>query len=89
MTTLRCPESKPVVEPVVNPNGIRISDLKDQIGSVGPFPFLYCDNCGAECSANAGDYWADVKRDTVFSCCDENMRLVRKIVTYVDVPVGE
>lgn len=88
MTTMRCPESKPVVETVVNPNGVRVSDLKDQTGFIGPHPFLYCDICCAECSANAGDYW-DVKRDTVFSCCGENMRLVRKVVTFVDVSVSE
>lgn len=84
--TMRCPDSSnPVLDEKreINPNGIKGSDLKDQTGMMGPHPFLYCDNCGQECSANAGDYWD--RKDEVFECCGESMRLVRKIITLVDV----
>lgn len=93
---MRCPDSsKPEVEMVINPKGIKVSDLKDQLrsktrlpGNVRPFPFLYCDICGTENSANAGDYW-NSNPDTVFTCCDIPMRLVRKVVQYIDVQVDE
>lgn len=47
-------------------------------------PFLFCPDCGNEASANPADYWA-VNRDTVFTCCGEPMRLVRRRVIYEDV----
>lgn len=50
-------------------------------------PLLYCECCGNESSANPGDYW-DANPETVFSCCGEPMRLVRKVVQYSDVPIG-
>ena len=38
---------------------ITVSDLKDQIGALGPQPILFCDECGgSEESANRGDYFA-------------------------------
>jgi len=56
---------------------VRVRDLKDQIGTSGPRPFLYCETCGEESSANAGDYFM-ARPDTVFKCCGEPMRLVTK-----------
>ena len=63
---------------------ITVADLKDQTGTPNPSPFLYCDDCGAEWSANKGDYFTHA-RDYVFTCCEQPMRLVRKVVSYVDV----
>lgn len=40
-----------------------------------PHPFLYCTKCGAEYSANAGDYW-NSPDDHKFRCCRRNMVLV-------------
>ena len=47
-----------------------------------PRRILYCPNCGAEYSGNAGDYW-DLPDDYVFHCpdCGTEMELVEKIVT--------
>ena len=42
---------------------------------------LYCVTCGAEYSANAGDYFA-AKPDTVFTHCRRNMVLVTKRTVY-------
>lgn len=56
---------------------IKVKDLKDQIGTTGPRPFLYCLRCGNESSVNAGDYW-NAKPDHVFMCCGANMLLVTK-----------
>jgi len=68
---------------IVSARAITVADLKDHKGC-GPHPFLYCEFCGAEWSANKGDYFTH-PLDYVFTCCDENMRLVRKVVTYEDV----
>lgn len=60
----------------------RVKDPKDQIGMhIAARPILYCPNCGAEQSANAGDYW-DRSPDHTFTCCNEPMRLVCKSVVY-------
>ena len=66
---------------------ITIDDLEEQIGSLGPHPILYCERCGAENSANKADYFRAMATLTrhPFMCCQEPMRLVYKIVTYVDV----
>ena len=63
---------------------IRVRDLKDQIGSVGPRPFLYCPKCDAEYSANSGDYFM-FSPDHIFRCHGVNMLLVTKRTMYVEV----
>ena len=39
--------------------------------------YAYCTKCGAEYSANAGDYW-QMKDDERLKCCNKTMILVRK-----------
>jgi hypothetical protein len=63
---------------------IKVSDLKNQTAVPGPHPSLYCDCCGSQYSANKGDYF-NHPEDYTFTCCGENMRLVKKITTFVDV----
>lgn len=63
---------------------IRVRDLKDQIGAPYPRPFLHCTVCGAEYSANVGDYFA-ASPDTVMTCCGEPMLLVRRETRLVEV----
>jgi len=63
---------------------IRVKDLKNQIGTTGIRPILYCPICGAECSANAGDYFM-ASPDYVFTCCDEPMLLVIKKAMYKEI----
>ena len=57
-----------------------VKDLKDQILTTDS-AILYCAVCGAENSANAGDYW-NCRPDYEFSCCDESMQLVIKRTIY-------
>lgn len=47
---------------------IKVGDLHDQIGYDGPRSILYCSVCGAEYSANKGDYFA-LPDSHVFECC--------------------
>lgn len=63
---------------------VQVKDLKDQIGMTTPRPFLYCDICGNECSANAGDYW-NFAKDYKFICCGESMKLVIKHTVYEEI----
>jgi len=63
---------------------MKVSELKDQIGQPGPRPLLYCTVCGAEYSANAGDYW-NCSRDMDMLCCDEPLQLVMKRTVYKKV----
>lgn len=57
-------------------------DLSDQIlNKKRVSEFLYCDLCGAEYSANSGDYW-NLPDDYVFKCCDEPMMLATKNIHY-------
>lgn len=63
---------------------ITVHDLKDQTGTPEPRPFLYCEECGSECSANRGDYFSTPSTFPFF-CCNHPMRLVKKIIQYVDV----
>jgi len=63
---------------------VKVRDLKDQINQRGNRSLLYCDVCETECSANKGDYWS-APEDHVFICCGEDMRLVEKITSYIDV----
>ncbi|MFA4971498.1 MAG: hypothetical protein WC683_02715 [bacterium] len=65
-------------------NKVTVADLKNQIGVPGPHPFLLCNVCGAENSANAGDYW-DAPKDHVFTCCGEPMVLATKRTVYTEV----
>jgi hypothetical protein len=62
----------------------QVRDLKDQIGTKGPRPLLYCEVCGAENSASKGDYW-NCRPDYVFTCCGEPMTLVVKRTVYQEV----
>lgn len=61
--------------------GVTVADLKDQVGKPGPHPNLYCECCGSEYSANAGDYFMH-PHDYIFECCDEPMVLAIKHTTY-------
>jgi len=63
---------------------VRVKDLKNQTGVIGLRPILYCSVCGAEYSANAGDYW-DCDPTYEFVCCNESMQLVVKQVSFNDV----
>ena len=58
----------------------RVKDLKDQILTTDN-RILYCTVCGAEYSANAGDYWS-CQPDYEFICCDMPMQLVIKRTVY-------
>lgn len=60
---------------------IKVSDLKEQIGTPHPRPLLKCFVCGNEYSAHRGDYFM-AKPSHVFKCCNQNMALVRKSVRY-------
>lgn len=47
----------------------------------GDHRILYCPNCGAEYSGNAGDYFM-LPDDHIFVCeCGTEMELVNKVVT--------
>jgi len=63
---------------------MRVRDLKDQIGTAGPHPILYCPKCGAEFSANAGDYFMS-RPDRVFKHCGRLMLLVVKRTVFEEV----
>ena len=63
---------------------VKVSDLKDQTGVPGPHPFLYCECCGSSFSSNAGDYFT-YPHDHVFTCCEQPVRLCKKILIYEDV----
>jgi hypothetical protein len=67
---------------------IRVKDLKDQLGTNGPRPFLYCRYCEREYSAHAGDYFM-LPDSHVFKCahCDEPMRLAIKSCKHKWVPL--
>ena len=65
---------------------MKVKELKDQINTPRPRPFLYCRLCGAEYSANSGDYFMSAP-DDVLECCEEPMELVEKVVTYRKVKV--
>jgi hypothetical protein len=64
---------------------VTVENLKDQIGAEYPRPFLYCRKCGAEYSANAGDYFM-ARPGHVFKCCKVNMLLVtaKRVLTEVN-----
>jgi hypothetical protein len=60
-----------------------VADLKQQSGS-GPHPILHCRKCGAEYSANKGDYW-NLPATHIFVCCKVPCKLVVKSTRYVEV----
>lgn len=60
---------------------VQVKDLENQIGVMGPKPILYCSVCGAENSANKGDYFA-AKPDTILKCCGFPLKLVIKSTRY-------
>lgn len=60
---------------------IKVRDLRDQIGMETQREVLYCPNCLAEYSANAGDYW-NWEPGAVFRHCRRNMRLGVKVTSY-------
>lgn len=59
---------------------IKVADLKSQTGK-GPHPILLCQKCGAENSANKGDYFA-ADPSWKFTCCNRPMQLVVKRTIY-------
>ena len=61
---------------------IKVSDLKDQLGTPFPRPMLKCMTCGNEYSAHRGDYWA-ASPGYIFKCCRRNMALVTKQTVFV------
>lgn len=60
---------------------IKVSDLKEQIGTPYPRALLKCFHCGSENSAHRGDYFM-ARPDHVFKCCGQNMALVTKRVVF-------
>ena len=77
---------------------IRKSDLPHVTGrtlSDGSYleperPLLFCPGCGAEWSAEPGDYWR-LPADYAFACtdCNRPLTLVRKRAVYEDWPIEE
>jgi hypothetical protein len=55
--------------------GIRVKDLRDQLGQSDTRAVLYCETCGEMESAHRGDYWA-LPPDYLFLHCGEPMRRV-------------
>ena len=48
---------------------VLVKHLQNQIGTLGPRAFLYCRDCDAHYSANAGDYWASASDDPLICSC--------------------
>ena len=62
---------------------ITYGDLADQILNKGRAnEILCCLACGAECSANAGDYWAVPDTKQIICECGEPMVLAIKATGY-------
>lgn len=66
---------------------ITVAMLKDQIGTHEVRPFLYCNVCGDENSADRGDYFM-VPPAMVFRHCSVPMRLVTARRVFSDVVEG-
>lgn len=62
---------------------VRVRDLKDQTGTHDN-SILYCECCGGEYSANSGDYFL-YPANHIFTCCEEEMKLVVKRMVYQEV----
>lgn len=63
---------------------VKVKDLKDQLGTPWPHPMLKCFVCGAEYSANRGDYFGS-SPEHIFKCCGRNMKLVIRRECYTTV----
>lgn len=61
---------------------VTVADLKDQSDGPGPDPSLYCTKCGGTYSANKGDYSFYLPSNHVFKCCNKQMILVVKRISY-------
>lgn len=59
-------------------------NLKDGILDKTWKALMYCRGCGAEYSANSGDYW-DTPAEHKFQCCGKTMDLVTKKTLYCDL----
>lgn len=55
---------------------IHVKDLTDQIGTIGPRPFLVCPLCRDRFSANRGDYFL-LSPDTLMECMECGVPLMR------------
>ena len=60
---------------------ITVSKLKDQSGMKPPIPFLLCESCMTEASANKTDY-TTLPPDHAFYCCGDPMQLYTKETRY-------
>ena len=60
---------------------VHVRDLRNQIGTTGERPFLFCRVCSGAFSANSGDYFM-ARPDTILKCCGEPMELVVKQTVY-------
>ncbi len=69
---------------MAKPKVITKGDLKHQLGTHYPRPFLLCRVCGAECSAHRGDY-VNLADSYTFKCCKLPMRLVVKTIVLTEV----
>jgi hypothetical protein len=63
---------------------VTVEDLEDQTLKPGPHAILLCRNCSATFSANKSDYF-HLPAQHVFQHCGFNMRLVNKVMRFVDV----
>lgn len=63
---------------------VRKADLENQIGALDTRSILYCTCCGAENSANSGDYW-NLPESYLFRCCGKPMVRVVKRTVYEEV----
>ena len=66
---------------------VRVKQLRNQIGTIGPREVIYCPTCFIEYTANAGDYWS-ASPEYVFRHCKRSMRLGFKVTTYRDLRVS-
>lgn len=60
---------------------VKVKDLPDLLEHIGPRPMLHCEICGADFSADRGDYFM-CHPDYVPECCEEPMQLVTKHTVY-------
>jgi hypothetical protein len=66
---------------------MRVGQLKQQV-SLKKIPendraaYLYCKQCGAQYSANRGDYW-HLADDFILRCCERPLVRCRSVVTRV------
>ena len=58
-----------------------LKNLKDQI-STDDNKIMYCSVCGAEFSANIGDYFMINDPEYQFKCCNKTMQLATKHTHY-------